>query len=319
MELPLFDTQQFDRDDLARRVQKLAMRGVFIGTSSWKYPGWRGKIYDSSRYMVKGRYSEARFERHCLEEFSGIFKTVCVDAAYYRFPEPRFIDTIAAQVPGDFRFTFKVSDEITVKRFANLSRHGVRAGQVNEHFLNADLFCTAFLGSLERLRDRTGVLIFEFSRFHAEDFKRGREFVEALDAFLGKLPKGWRYGVEIRNPGFLQPEYFAALARHNVTHVFNSWAAMPPIQEQWALPESRTADFCAARLLLKPGRKYQEAVDAFSPYDRIHEPLPEVRATATAIIREVAEKGKTGKAFIYVNNRLEGNALETIKAILDAH
>ena len=41
------------------------------------------------------------------------------------------------------------------------------------------------------------MLIFEFARFRADDFERGREFVAAMDAFLAGLPRGWRYGVEI--------------------------------------------------------------------------------------------------------------------------
>jgi len=40
------------------------------------------------------------------------------------------------------------------------------------------------------------------------------------------------------------------------------------VGEQMALPGSRTnPDLVAARFLLKPGRKYEEAVKAFEPYD----------------------------------------------------
>ena len=76
------------------------------------------------------------------------------------------------------------------------------------------------------------MLIFEFSRFHKTDFEHGRDFVAALDSFFGKLPKGWPYAVEMRNQTWLREDYFACLARHGVTHVFNSWSAMPPVSEQ---------------------------------------------------------------------------------------
>ncbi len=36
----------FDRDQMRQKAQELAANGVFIGTSSWKYPGWRGMLYD---------------------------------------------------------------------------------------------------------------------------------------------------------------------------------------------------------------------------------------------------------------------------------
>ncbi len=134
----------------------------------------------------------------------------------------------------------------------------------------------------------------------------------------GKLPPGWRYGVEIRNRTFLHPEYFAVLARHGVAHVFSSWQDMLPLSEQLALPGSRTTPaFFGARLLLKPGRKYEEAVKAFSPYDRIKDPYPEGRAAGASLIQQARSQGGATKGFIYVNNRFEGNALETIAAMIE--
>ena len=100
--------------------------------------------------------------------------------------------------------------------------------------------------------------MFEFSRFWPTDYEHGRDFIADLDKFLGQLPKGWPYGVEMRNRNWLKPEYFECLARHQVAHVYNSWEAMPPVGEQMALPGSRTnPDLVAARFLLKPGRKYR--------------------------------------------------------------
>ena len=54
-----------------------------------------------------------------------------------------------------------------------------------------------------------------------------------------------------------------------------------------ALPGSRTnPDLVAARLLLKPGRKYEQAVKAFEPYDSIKEENPEARTAGRALIAE---------------------------------
>jgi hypothetical protein len=117
-----------------------------------------------------------------------------------------------------------------------------------------------------------GLRMFEFSKFYPSDYERGHEFVADLEKFLGQLPKGWPYAVEMRNKHWLQPDYFACLARHGVTHVFNSWNAMPSVGEQLAIEGSRTnPSLCAARFLLKPGRNYEEAVKTFQPYDRVKE------------------------------------------------
>ena len=85
-----------------------------------------------------------------------------------------------------------------------------------------------------------------------------------------------------------------------------------------ALPGSRTnPNLVAARFLLKPGRKYEAAVKAFRPYDRVQEPNPEARAAGKALVVEGEAAGPERKTFIYVNNRLEGNALETIEGLLE--
>jgi hypothetical protein len=64
-------------------MAQCAAGGVFIGTSSWQYPGWRGMLYDEPRYMYRGKFAESRFEKNCLAEYAEVFRTVCVDAGYF--------------------------------------------------------------------------------------------------------------------------------------------------------------------------------------------------------------------------------------------
>ncbi len=116
-------------------------------------------------------------------------------------------------MPEDFRFGFKVTDTITIKKFPNLERFGPQAGKPNENFLNADLFVKAFLKPCEPVRNAIGLLMFEFSRFWPVDYEHGRDFIADLDRFLGQVPKGWPYAVEMRNRNWLKPAYFECLAR----------------------------------------------------------------------------------------------------------
>lgn len=309
---------QFDREGLKQRLVELATQGVFVGTSSWKYPGWCGTLYDRGRYEYRGKFAESRFNRNCIGEYAEVFKTVCVDAAYYTFPSEKYLQGMAEQVSGDFQFAFKVTDAITLKRFPNLDRFGELAGKPNENFLNAELFASSFVRPCESIRPKLGLMMFEFSRFWPADYAHGRDFIAELDQFLGRLPEGWPYGVELRNRPWLRPEYFECLARHRVAHVFNSWEAMPSVSEQMALPGSRAnPELVAARFLLKPGRRYEEAVKTFQPYDSVKEINPEARAAGAKLIREGKEAGPKRRTFIFVNNRLEGHALTTIAAMLE--
>ena len=122
--------------------------------------------------------------------------------------------------------------------------------------------------------------------------------------------------VEIRNKGYLGPDYFGVLARHNVAHVFNAWTRMPPVADQIAIPEAFTADFTVVRALLQQGRGYEQAVAMFEPYREVKE-----RDTSTRdALREVVQRSlrTRRRAYIFVNNRLEGNAPATIEAVVAA-
>jgi uncharacterized protein YecE (DUF72 family) len=305
------------RDSLQAKVARLAEAGVFVGTSSWKYPGWNGLLYDEARYVYRGKFANTRFERNCLSEYAEVFKAVCVDAAYYTFPTVKYLEGLAAQVPDDFRFAFKVTDAITLKKFHNQPRFGKMAGMQNPRFLDPEAFERGFLQPCESIRSKVGILMFEFSKFYPADFENGRDFVTHLDAFLARIPKGWPYGIEMRNKYWLKPEYFECLSRHGVAHVYNSWTDMPPIDEQMALPGSETSPaVSAARFLLRPGRKYEEAVTAFQPYRETKEINEEARRAGAALIQN-GKKNPQKQTFLFVNNRLEGNALQTIRAMFD--
>ena len=95
-----------------------------MGTSSWKYEGWFDQLYTPARYEYRGKFAESRFRKNCLAEYAEVFKTVCVDAAYYTFLSRRYLEGMALQTPDDFLFSFKITDAITIKKFPNLDRFG---------------------------------------------------------------------------------------------------------------------------------------------------------------------------------------------------
>ena len=124
--------------------------------------------------------------------------------------------------------------------------------------------------------------------------------------------------MELRNRKWLGPEYLACLQRHGVAHVYNSWTDMPPVAEQIGIVGEQPANTpTIARFLLKPGRKYEEAVAKFKPYTHTKEVNDEGRAALAALIERGWLKPSRDGVFLYINNRLEGNALLTVLALLD--
>lgn len=316
MTAPLFDTRPpFDRDRLASRLGALAAEQIFIGGSSWKYEGWLGQIYTRERYLAHGGFSRRHFEAECLNEYARTFPIVCGDFSFYQFPSEQYWRRLFASALGSLRFAFKVPEQITAKVFPEHPRYGAQGGTVNRGFLDAALLKDSFLAPLAPYRDQVAALILEFGTFSRQSYAHVREFVEDLDRFLEALPRAFRYSVEIRNPEFLGPDYFACLARHQVAHVFNAWTRMPELSEQIRRTDALTTDFTVCRALLRRGRDYARAVESFSPYEDIQDPNPAGRQA----IRDLIEWARTNRqaAFIFVNNRFEGNAPRTIEAIVD--
>jgi uncharacterized protein YecE (DUF72 family) len=313
---PLFDEpSSFDRDGLAARLRTLAERGIYIGGSSWKYEGWLGQVYTRDRYLSRGKFSRRVFEQECLREYAETFPAVCGDFAFYQFPTEESWRKLFHQTPQHFQFAFKVPEQITCKVFPIHARYGAQAGRENEGFLDAHALQEMFLRPLLPYREKTGVLIFEFGAFNRRGFENVTQFVERLDPFLAALPPEFRYAVEVRNPEFLEHDYFACLRSHGVAHVYNAWAKMPELRDQIAIPESATANFKVCRALLRRGRVYEEAVQRFAPYTEVQDPNPEARESMRILIGR-AEREKEF-FFLFVNNRLEGNAPMTILSLVD--
>ncbi len=313
---PLFEEPGgFDREALAARLRALAAEHIYIGGSSWKYEGWIGQIYRRERYLARGRFSRKLFEAECLREYAETFPTVCGDFAFYQFPTDEFWRRLFQQTPARFRFAFKVPEQITCKAFPRHARYGPQAGKDNEAFLDARMFREMFARPLMPYREKTALLIFEFGAFGPRSFASLGEFLDRLDPFLAALPPEFRYAVEIRNPEFLEKDYFSCLRTHRVAHVYNAWSRMPELRSQMAIPDSVTADFLVSRALLRRGRTYEDAVATFAPYTEIQDPNPEARDSMRVLIGRAREDQKP--LFLFVNNRLEGNAPLTILAITE--
>jgi uncharacterized protein YecE (DUF72 family) len=283
---------------------------TLFGTSSWTYPGWKGLVYSRD-------YPKTGAAARMLEEYARfpLFRTVGMDSSFYAPPAPRTLLSYARHLPPGFRVVSKVWDGITVRTFPR-ARYKMAGGETNPDFLSPERFQTEVLAPfLTHFGDHTGPFVFEFQTIPRAVRMTGQAFADQLDGFFSRVPREAAYAVEVRNPEFLVPAYFAVLREHNVAHVFNSWTRMPSVGEQLAFPGAFSATFTVARILLRPGRTYSEAVDAFAPYDRIREPNPELRWDVARLIRQAAELRIP--AYVLVNNRAEGSAPLTIAAIAE--
>lgn len=282
-----------------------------MGTSSWAYEGWRGLVYHR-------QYSKSRFSQDALAEYARygregrpLFRTVGIDHTFYRPAGASQLAHYAAQVPEDFQFCSKVWEEITVPTYADLPRYGAKAGRANPRFMDAEVFRDLVLEpALAGLGQRLGPFIFEFQRWGTEP----ATFLDCLDRFLGRLPSGPLYAMEVRNPALLGTRYRDLLRAHGAAHVYNHWTAMPPLADQHRLiGRTFTAPFVICRLLTPLDLPYAAAVERYRPYDRIVQPQPRMRQDTVALAKQALTEGKP--VYVLANNRSEGCSPLTIQAL----
>jgi uncharacterized protein YecE (DUF72 family) len=318
--LPLFPEPEpehpapIDRARLTETLKSLASEQIYVGTSSWKYEGWIGQIYTRERYLHRGRFSQREFEQRCLAEYAETFPIVCGDFSFYQFPSAEFWEKLFANAPPPLQFAFKIPEEITIKTYPTHPRYGPRAGEFNPMFLNADLLKAGFLEALLPYRDRIAVLIVEFGTFSRRSYENPLQFLPDLDTFLARLPRTFRWAVEVRNEELLVPEYFHLLQKHGVAHVFSAWTRVPPLSRQLQFIDAHTANFTVVRALLRVGRPYEQAVQQFQPYTHVQDPNPSARQAMRDLISTARKRREP--AYLFINNRLEGNAPVTIDAVV---
>jgi uncharacterized protein YecE (DUF72 family) len=286
---------------------------IRFGTSTWTYEGWQGLVY-------KQKYSKTAFTHACLQEFcqylyngQPLFRTVGNDSTFYRPPTANQLKRYLTQIPEDFEMCSKVWEEITIPTYAKHARYGIRAGQSNLNFLNAEAFIKLVLQPYRdaQFSPHTGPFLFEFQRHGLP----AEEFFSRLDRFLGALPKDFRYAVELRNPGLLGDRYGQILHNHGVAHVYNHWCFMPGLAEQHQRLGAFTAPFTVLRLLTPLKLTYEAAKQRAMPYDKIVGELPEMRADTVKLVKEAVRQNV--RAYVLVNNRSEGNAPLTVQALVD--
>jgi uncharacterized protein YecE (DUF72 family) len=286
---------------------------VKYGTSTWTYEGWQGQVY-------RKQYAKTSFARECLGEYcqclyngQPLFRTVGNDSTFYRPPSTNQLRRYLSQIPEDFEMCFKVWEEITIPSYAKQPRYGVKAGQPNARFLDAQLFKDLVLTPYReaKFEPHTGPFIFEFQRHGIST----EEFVEKLDGFFRQLPKDFRYAVEIRNAGLLGADYHKVLETHGVAHVYNHWSYMPPLAEQHTRMQGFTAVFTVLRLLTPLKISYEAAKKRAEPYNKIVGELPEMRRDTVTLVRQAISENR--RAYVLVNNRAEGNAPLTVEALVD--
>jgi uncharacterized protein YecE (DUF72 family) len=316
-------------DDGVLRLGRRLPRSVFLGTSSWSFPGWRGIVY-------RGSYSESALARHGLAAYARhpVLRAVGIDRGFYRPLTRGDYERYARQVPAEFRLLIKAPSLFTdaVKR-----GEGGVADADNPEFLNAQAAIELFVvPAMAGLGDQAGPLVFQLSPL-PRSLLRGDgavALIERLGAFLAALPRevdGRQpvYAVELRNGELLTPRLVRTLRAAGTRLCLGLHARMPDARRQSAALralDAAEADGDAWRLkgplivrwILHAGLSYEAAKNRYAPFDRLIDVDVFTRGALAHLI-QVALRSEQ-PAYVIVGNKAEGSApltcIELAKAVV---
>lgn len=276
-----------------------------FGTCSWKYDSWKGIIYSDEN------------NNNFLKEYSAQYSTVEIDQWFWSLfpsnkvvlPDYKTVEDYKNSVPEDFLFTIKVPNSLTLTHFYNRNKNEPLIA--NPYFLSLNLF-EEFLRTLKPLKKNIGCLIFQFEYLNKQKMKSSSLFQEKMYEFISNLPEGAPpIGIEMRNPNYLNENYFNFLDSLNLFHVFLEGYFMPPITEVYIKHKESIKGISLIRLH-GPDRKGIEKI-ANNNWNKIYIDRERDIILIVEMIKEI--ENKEVDLFVNVNNHFEGSAPLTIERI----
>lgn len=251
-----------------------------LGTSSWSEKDWVGPFYPAGT-------KPADFIRFYATQFS----TVEIDATFYRMPTEKNVDAWARRTPDGFRFAAKTPRIITHDK--------VLVDALDE-------MCQ-FVDIMSRLEDKLGVLLLQFPYFNKQAFTGAAPFLDRLDHFLARLPKGIRYAVEIRNRWWIKPPLQKLLQTHGVALAWVEQAWMPDASEWFPLTGGPATDMAYIRFL--GDHKAMDALTAH--YNQTVIDRTDVLAAWAPVVRSLLDRDI--QVYGFFNNHFAGYAPDSLR------
>jgi len=150
---------------------------IFVGTSGYNYPEWKGSFYPADLAAAK-----------MLPYYAARFPTVEINYTFYRMPSVKLLTGWTRQVPPSFKFTLKAPRRIT---------HDSKLQRCEDAL-------QAFCRTSRTLGSKLAVLLFQLPPNLKKDVPR-------LTTFLSLLPTDHRAAFEFRNDTWFADDVYAAL------------------------------------------------------------------------------------------------------------
>jgi len=257
---------------------------IRLGTSAFTAAGWEGVFYPAGMDS-----------RDYLAHYAGQFDAVEVDSTFYRIPSPATTRRWHTQTPENFLFAAKVPQTITHENV----------------LVDSEAELKKFLAAMDPLGEKLGPLLFQFPYFNKRAFASAEDFLKRLAPFVKKLPKGYRFAVEVRNKNWLVPAFLEVLRERGVALALIDHPWMPRIGELLGRTDPITAEFTYIRWL-GDRKGIEERTKSWDKtiVDRRRELEEWVEACRKFNQRNIA-------IFAFANNHYAGHAPATVRLFWD--
>jgi len=155
---------------------------IWVGTSGYNYPEWKGSFYPATLPAAK-----------MLPYYAERFQTVEINYTFYRAPNEKIVDGWSRATPDRFKLTLKAPRRIT---------HDARLRDCGDQVRR-------FLETSATLGPKLGALLFQLPPNLKKD-------LALLDAFLDAFPPRVCAAFEFRHPSWLDDEVYGRLRGRNL-------------------------------------------------------------------------------------------------------
>jgi uncharacterized protein YecE (DUF72 family) len=155
---------------------------IWVGTSGYNYPEWKGSFYPEKLAATK-----------MLPYYAERLSTVEINYTYYRMPNAKTLESWDQATPARFKLTLKAPKRIT---------HEARLRDCAD---NVRYFTETAL----KLGPKLGALLFQLPPGFKQD-------LPLLDEFLATLPDGTCAAFEFRHGSWLNDEVYARFRERNL-------------------------------------------------------------------------------------------------------
>lgn len=260
-------------------------------------------------------YSEQK-PLNYLQEYSRHYRTVEIDQWFWSLfgvekvtlPSPFTVQEYLESVPPDFMFTIKVPNSLTLSHFYQKVKSEPLVE--NPYFLSPVLF-QDFLRSIEPLKKNLGPLMFQFEYLNKQKMPSQKIFQEKFAHFIREADPDYYYAVEIRNPNYLNRQYFEFLQSHGLSHVFLQGYYMLPVVDIY----HSFRDYLRKRVVIRLHGPDRADIEKRSggKWDQIVNSRDQELNQIAGIIKELLDR--KFEVYVNVNNHYEGSAPLSIKRL----